>query len=219
MAKRALIVYGGWDGHQPVEVSQLFDAILTDAGFETTLFDDLGVFVNSDLDKYDLIVPHWTMGSITHEQCQAVCVAVAEEGVGLAGCHGGMGDSFRENTEWQFMVGGQFVAHPGNDGTPYTVHIQGKAHQVTRDLDDFEVASEQYYMHVDPGVHVLADCVFPNPAASGPHTANPCRMPTIWTKSFGKGRIFYNALGHHHEVLEIPVVREIMRRGFLWATR
>jgi len=130
-----------------------------------------------------------------------------------------MGDSFRENTEWQFLVGGQFVAHPGNDGTPYTVHLTDREHVITRDIEDFEVASEQYYLHVDPGIHVLADCGFPNPAADGPHSANVCRMPTIWTKSFGKGKIFYNALGHQRNVLEIPVVREIMRRGFLWASR
>lgn len=219
MAKRALVVYGGWDGHQPVEVSELFRDMLTEESFEVEMSDDLSIFTSMDLDRFDLIVPHWTMGQITHEQCQAVCLAVADSGVGLAGCHGGMGDSFRENTEWQFMVGGQFVSHPGNDGTPYVVHITDKDHEITRDIEDFEVASEQYYLHVDPGIHVLADCGFPNPAADGPHVANPCRMPTIWTKSFGKGKIFYNALGHQRNILEIPVVREIMRRGFHWAAR
>src|SRR5436190_1404020 len=128
MAKRALVVFGGWDGHQPVEVSELFRDILQGAEFEVDLSSDLNVFIEADLDRYDLIVPHWTMGQITHEQCQAVCLAVAEEGVGMAGCHGGMGDSFRENTEWQFLVGGQFVAHPGNDGTPYSVHIVDSGH-------------------------------------------------------------------------------------------
>lgn len=219
MAKRALVFFGGWDGHQPVEVSNLFRTILQEAGFEVEMTDDLNFLSESDLDRFDLIVPHVTMGQITHDQCQAVCMAVAENGVGIAGCHGGMGDSFRDNTEWQFMVGGQFVAHPGNDGTSYSVHIVDKEHPITRDFSDFEVSSEQYYMHVDPGIHILADCAFPNPAADGPHTANPCRMPTMWTKSFGKGRVFYNALGHHVSVLEAPHVREMMKRGFLWAAR
>lgn len=219
MAKRALVIFGGWDGHQPVEVSQLFQEILTEAQFEVEMSDDLSILTNDDLDRFDLLVPHWTMGTITPEQCQAACLAVAESGVGIAGCHGGLGDSFRDNTEWQFMVGGQFVAHPGNDGTSYTVHFTDREHPITRDLEDFEVASEQYYLHVDPGIHVLADCAFPNPNAGGPHSANPCRMPTIWTKSFGKGKVFYNALGHRRDVLEDPVVAEIMRRGFVWAAR
>jgi len=219
MAKRALVFFGGWDGHQPVEVSNLFHEILKGAEFEVEMSNSLDILTADDLDQFDLIVPHVTMGQITHEQCQAVCFAVAESGVGLAGCHGGMGDSFRDNTEWQFMVGGQFVAHPGNDGTPYTVQFVDRDHPVTNGLDDFEVASEQYYMHVDPGIHVLADCAFPNPVAPGPHSDNPCRMPTIWTKSFGKGRVFYNALGHHVSVLEGPTVREIMKRGFVWACR
>jgi type 1 glutamine amidotransferase len=219
MAKRALVFFGGWDGHQPAEVSNLFHEILREAEFEVEMSNSLDILTSADLDRFDLIVPHVTMGQITHEQCQAVCFAVAENGVGIAGCHGGMGDSFRDNTDWQFMVGGQFVAHPGNDGTPYTVHIVDNDHPVTRGLEDFEVASEQYYMHVDPGLKVLADCEFPNPVADGPHTGNPCRMPVIWTKSFGKGKVFYNALGHHVGVLETPIVREIMKRGFLWAAR
>lgn len=216
MAKRALVVFGGWDGHQPVEVSELFGEILLKEGFDVEMSSSLGSLQNAA--EFDLLVPHWTMGQISPEDCQAACAAVAS-GVGIAGCHGGMGDSFRENTEWQFMVGGQFVAHPGNDGTPYFVQIVDGEHEIMENIGDFEVRSEQYYMHVDPGVHVLADCAFPNPAADGPHVGNPCRMPTIWTKSFGKGRVFYNALGHHRNVLEDATVREIMRRGFNWAAK
>jgi type 1 glutamine amidotransferase len=217
MSKRALIVYGGWDGHDPSGIADLFERILTDDGMSVVKSDDLKAF-EGDLGAYDLIVPHWTMGTISATQCQAVCDAVAS-GVGLAGAHGGMCDAFRDNTEWQFMTGGQFVAHPGNDGTPYRVRIVDGQHQIMSGIDDFDVASEQYYLHVDPGIHVLATCDFPNPAAGGPHGANPCQMPTAWTKHFGHGRVFYCALGHARNVLEADPTREIMRRGFAWASR
>lgn len=168
------------------------------------------------LDGLSLIVPVVTMAEITPEQRDPVLHAVSDRGVGLAGCHGGMCDAFRNDTEWQFMTGGQWVAHPGNDGVRYGVNLV-PGHEITNGLGDFEVATEQYYLHVDPGNHVLATCEFPHPDHGGPHGANPCRMPVVWTKTYGKGRVFYNALGHQANVLEAQTPRELMRRGFLWA--
>jgi type 1 glutamine amidotransferase len=161
------------------------------------------------------------MGEISHEQCRAVCTAVAESGVGLAGCHGGMCDAFRSNAEWQFMTGGQWVAHPGDDGVRYTVMIdRGNAHPITSGLADFEVVSEQYYLHVDPANNVLASCEFPNPVVGDQEgRVSPCAMPTVWTRQFGLGRVFYTALGHRRDVLEEPSAREILRRGLLWAAK
>lgn len=124
MKRKALIVQGGWEGHEPVEVSEIFRQVLTESGFEAEVSDTLDAFLDRDkLMSLHLIVPVWTMGKITQEQLQPVLDAVAG-GVGLAGCHGGMCDSFRESTEWQFMTGGQWVAHPGNDGTRHTIHIR-----------------------------------------------------------------------------------------------
>jgi type 1 glutamine amidotransferase len=143
-------------------------------------------------------------------------LAAVESGVGIAGCHGGMCDSFRDSTEWQFLTGGQWVAHPGNDGVKYTVHIINRDHPITAGLEDFTVASEQYYMHIDPAIKVLATTRFP--IAPGPHTANgPVEMPVLWTKLYGKGRVFYNSLGHQANIIAMPETRELMRRGFLWA--
>ncbi|MDB5318379.1 MAG: hypothetical protein JWN40_10, partial [Phycisphaerales bacterium] len=154
---------------------------------------------------------------ITGEQLKPVLEAV-QAGVGMAGCHGGMCDAFRDNTDWQFMTGGQWVAHPGNDGVKYTVRITDKTHPITAGIGDFEVASEQYYMHVDPGVKVLATTRFP--VADGPHVPNgPVEMPVLWTKLYGKGRIFYDALGHTAKVVESEPNLTIMRRGFKWAAR
>ena len=216
--KRALIVWGGWDGHEPGAVAEFFATMLQGEGCEVDVRETLDAFRDLDLKTFDLMVPIWTMGEIRPDQRQPVVSAV-ESGVGLAGCHGGMCDAFRADTEWQFMTGGQWVAHPGNDGVRYTVHLE-PGHPVTVGLpESFEVVSEQYYMHTDPGNRVIGWTEFPHPEHDGPHAENPCRMPQVWTKSYGSGRVFYSALGHQRKTLEEPVPREVMRRGFLWAAR
>lgn len=215
--RKALIVWGGWDGHEPEQVATHFADILKKENFDVTISNTLDAFVENDLSAISLIVPVWTMGEIASEQSKAVCTAVIG-GVGIAGCHGGMCDSFRGDTDWQFMTGGQWVAHPGDNGVTYQVNFC-KDHEITRGLKDFEVTSEQYYLHTDPGNEVLATCEFPHPHHRGPHLSNPCKMPTVWTKSFGIGRVFYNALGHNRAVFDIPEATELMRRGFLWASR
>ncbi|CAN5476891.1 ThuA domain-containing protein [soil metagenome] len=218
--RRALIVFGGWDGHDPAGVADLFATILRGENFDVELSDTLDAFADTEkVAAMSLLVPIWTMGTITAEQRDPVIKVVAEGGVGLAGCHGGMCDAFRTDTEWQFLTGSQWVAHPGNDGVRYTVNIKDHGHPITQGLSDFEVVSEQYYLHVDPGVKVLATTHFPIPGVEGPHTANPCDMPQVYTKMYGAGRVFYNALGHQRNVLEAPEPRELMRRGFLWAAK
>jgi type 1 glutamine amidotransferase len=218
MPGKALIVWGGWDGHQPKQVADVLERALRADGFEVESSDTLDAFKDArKLLGLSLIVPHWTMGKITAEQLKPVLEAV-QSGVGMAGCHGGMCDAFRDNTDWQFLTGGQWVAHPGNDGVKYTVRITDKTHPITAGLTDFDVASEQYYMHVDPGVKVLATTRFP--IADGPHVPNgSVEMPVLWTKMYGKGRVFYDALGHTAKVVESEPNLTIMRRGFNWAAR
>ena len=216
MSKKALIVWGGWAGHDPENVAKVLERILKQHKFEVEVSSTLDAFNDAaKLKTLDLIVPHWTMGTIKPEQVNPVLNAV-RSGVGIAGCHGGMCDSFRDCTDWHFMTGGQWVAHPGNDGVKYTVRITDKSHPITAGIADFEVASEQYYMHVDPAVKVLATTRFP--VADGPHVPNgPVEMPVLWTKMYGKGRVFYDALGHTAKVVESEPNLTIMRRGFQWA--
>src|SRR4051794_38123642 len=219
-SRKALIVWGGWDGHEPQQVAEIFRRVLTEEHFEVEVSDTLDAYLDKDkLMGLSLIVPVWTMGKISNEQAQPVFEAV-KSGVGMAGCHGGMCDSFRENTEWQWMTGGQWVAHPGNDGVKYMVKIGPTRSPITEGIKDFEVTSEQYYMHVDPAVKVLATTRFPTPGADGPHATNdPFDMPVVWTKTYGRGRVFYNSLGHHADIVEAEPCLTIMRRGFGWAAR
>lgn len=214
--KKALIVHGGWDGHEPVQVTEVFRSTLVKEGFDVEVSDTLDSFLDVEkLKSLHLIVPVWTMGKITNEQVKPVIEAVAS-GVGIVGCHGGMCDSFRECVEWQFMTGGQWVSHPGGDGVEYKVDIRRGSSPITEGIKDFAVRSEQYYVHVDPAIEVLATTRFP--VVNWYHASNgQVDVPVVWTKRWGHGRVFYNSLGHHADIFDIPSALELMRRGFLWA--
>jgi type 1 glutamine amidotransferase len=218
MARKALIVWGGWDGHEPKPVAEIVDEVLRSNGFETEVSDTLDAFLDVEkLKGLDLIVPIWTMGTINGKQLGPVTEAV-RSGVGIGGCHGGMCDSFRDQTEWQFMTGGQWVAHPGNSGVTYTVHITDPNHYITQGTSDFEVTSEQYYMHTDPANKVLATTRFP--IADGPHVTNGAvDMPVVWTKMYGEGRVFYSSLGHVAATVREPDPLRLLTRGLLWAAK
>ncbi|MCB0131351.1 MAG: ThuA domain-containing protein [Caldilineaceae bacterium] len=204
---------GGWDGHEPKLASARFAKLLQEADYEVALYDNLDVLTDVDyLKSLDLIVPVWTMGKIEKEQVQGL-VAAVESGVGLGGWHGCMADSFRDSTEYQFMVGGQWVAHPGNI-IDYRVNITNHMDPITAGIDDFDMHSEQYYMHVDPGNVVLATTMFHTEIAPW---VNGTVMPVVWKRMWGKGRVFYSSLGHVAADFNVPEAREIVRRGLLWA--
>ena len=213
--KTVLVTWGGWEGHEPKRCVDVFVPWLQNRGFRVEVANTLDCYLDSGLmGELDLIVPVWTMSSITKEQEQALLDAV-RGGVGIAGWHGGMADSFRDNPHYQFMVGGQWVAHPGGV-IDYRVTITNHDDPITRGLDDFDLRSEQYYMHVDPGNEVLAVTEF-----SGEHGgASWIRgtvMPVVWKRRFGGGRVFYTSLGHVASDFDAPQTAEIVKRGMLWA--
>ncbi|GAC1431727.1 MAG: ThuA domain-containing protein [Chloroflexota bacterium] len=213
--KRALMVWGGWEGHEPRQCVELFAPLLQAGGYDVEIADTLDAYLDAaKMQALDLIVPVWTMSTISKEQEQGLLSAVAS-GVGLAGWHGGMADSFRNNTEYQFMVGGQWVAHPGNI-IDYTVTITNHEDPITAGLADFRMHSEQYYLHVDPSNEVLATTTFGGQYASW---IEGTVMPVVWKRRWGAGRVFYCSLGHHAVDFDVPEAREIVRRGMLWASR
>ncbi len=213
--KRALMVWGGWEGHEPRQCVDVFAPFLEEQGYEVRIENTLDTYTEEDYMKtVDLIVPVWTMGQISDEQEKGLLLAV-RGGAGIAGWHGGMGDSFRERTEYQFMVGGQWVAHPGGI-IQYTVNIVTHNDPVMAGLNDFEMNSEQYYMHVDPSNQVLATTTF-----GSEHYAwiEGCVMPVVWKRRYGQGRVFYSSLGHVAADFEVDEARIIVQRGMLWASR
>ena len=211
----ALITWGGWDGHQPDKVAAVFDGMLTEAGIKTTVTDTLTCFDDAEaLQTYDLIVPVWTMSEITREMATNVSEAVAR-GTGIAGCHGGMCDAFRGSPLWQFITGANWVAHPGGDGVKHRVNIVSDDALVAG-IADFEVETEQYYLHVDPANKVLATTR--TDVVTWYHSPNgPVDMPVAWTRAWGLGRVYYNALGHQADVIATGPAYEMLRRGMLWA--
>jgi type 1 glutamine amidotransferase len=217
MKKKALIMSGGWDGHEPHKIAARFARFLEETGFDVTTAQTTDILADSALLKaQDIFIPVWTMAK---EQPNALFESLAEaigSGVGMAGCHGGMCDTFRSNVLWQFITGANWVAHPGGDGVKYRISVKSKSNPITEGIADFDVASEQYYLHVDPANEVLATTRFPT--VRWYHSANgEVDIPQVWTRKWGHGRVFYNALGHHDDIFDIPEAWELMKRGILWA--
>jgi type 1 glutamine amidotransferase len=214
--KSALFVWGGWDGHEPKPCVDIFAPWLAEQGYQVQISDTLNAYLDTaQMQALDLIVQVVTMSAISPEQEKGLLEAI-KSGVGYAGWHGGMADSFRQNTEYQFMVGGQWVAHPGGV-IDYEVNITNHTDPITAGLSDFKMHSEQYYMHVDPSNEVLASTTF-----SGDHGAPwiaGCLMPVVWKRRWGAGKVFYCSLGHVAKDFDVPEARTIVQRGMLWAGR
>jgi uncharacterized protein len=211
--KKILFVWGGWMGHEPDKCRDIFVPWMQSEGAIVTISDTLDAYTKFNLkNDFDLIVQAWTMGQIESNQEKALLEAV-KSGVGITGWHGGTGDSFRNNTEYQFMIGGQWVAHPGGV-IDYRVNIVNHKDAVTKGLSDFDMHSEQYYMHVDPNVKVLATTTF---NGNNNEWIDGTVMPVVWKKVYGKGRVFYSSLGHVASDYNVPQALEIQKRGILWA--
>lgn len=214
--KKVLMVHGGWKGHQPKEYTEKVADILRAEGADVTVSPSVVVYEDSTfMASLDLIIQSVTMDKISKEQLDGLLKAVKMGGTGFAGCHGGAGDSFRAATDYQYMVGGQFINHPGGQ-VDHSVQITDSYDAVTQGINDFPIHSEQYYMHVDPNVKVLATTTF---SAEHNDWIAGATMPVIWKKYFGEGRVFYFSVGHNPELFDdIPAAREILIRGFRWAS-
>ena len=212
--RKALIVWGGWPGHDPDLCASIYREWLKKEGFEVRIETETAAFLDPALMDYSLIVPIYTMAKIEKPEALHLC-EVVKSGVGLAGHHGGMCDAFRDSVDYQFMCGGQWVAHPGNI-IDYKVDITRPDDPIMQGIESFEHRSEQYYMHVDPANEVLATTTF-----TGDHSPwiDGVVMPVVWKKRFGQGRVFFNSLGHRAYELDVPEIKTMMIRGLLWAAR
>lgn len=213
--KKALIFWGGWDGHEPKQVAEYIGTLLVEKGLDVTIITDMTLLEDKAYTaSFHLIVPVVTMHKISKEQVESISEAVGG-GTGLLGCHGGMCDAFRESVLWQFITGGNWVAHPGGDGVMHKVSIKNSSSPLVEDIHDFEIASEQYYLHVDPSIEVLATTRFP--VVDWYHSTNgEVDVPYVWTKRWGHGRVWYTAMGHHLDIVQIPEVTELIKRGLDW---
>ena len=212
--RTALIVWGGWNGHEPERCAGIVASMLEAEGVKVRVENTTEAFADPELANMSLVVPIYTMSRIEKPALENLTKAV-RGGTGLAGFHGGMCDAFREAVEYQFMCGGQWVAHPGNI-IDYRVNILRRDDPVMQGIEDFAYRSEQYYMHVDPSNEVLATTTF-----SGEHAywTKGVVMPVVWKRRHGEGRVFYSSLGHVASEFEVPHMRTILQRGMAWAAR
>jgi len=212
--REALIVWGGWSGHEPEQCATVVKDILEEDGFKVRVESSTEAFADPSVLDLSLVVPIVTMSKIAKEEIANLASAI-EGGVGIAGYHGGAGDSFRDCPDYQFIIGGQWVAHPGNI-IDYRVNITRPDDSVMEGIKDFPYTSEQYYMHVDPSNEVLATTTF-----TGEHAPwiDGVIMPVVWKRKYGKGRVFYSSLGHQAKEFDNPEMRTIFRRGASWAAR
>ncbi|QHC57571.1 ThuA domain-containing protein [Rathayibacter sp. VKM Ac-2760] len=229
-AKRALVVRGGWDGHQPVEATELFLPFLEENGFEVRIEESTAVYADEDyLRTVDLIVQSNTMTSIEWPEFLGLRAAV-ERGTGLAGWHGGIADSYRSNSDYLQLIGGQFVSHPGkhpdertgeqsDNYVPHTIEMTALAadHPITQGISDFELTTEQYWVLHDDYNDVLATTT--QAVREWDPWTRPITSPAVWTRQWGAGRIFVSTPGHRVEILQDANVRTIIERGLLWASR
>ncbi|MDB5474119.1 MAG: hypothetical protein JWP99_1422, partial [Devosia sp.] len=205
---------GGWSGHDPEECAAIYRRWLHEDGYSVRMATETSAFADPAIHDLSLIVPIFTMSKIEKAEVENLARAV-ENGVGLAGHHGGMSDAFRDAVEYQFMVGGQWVAHPGNI-IDYTVDVADPLDPIMAGIKSFAYTSEQYYMHVDPSNQVLATTTF-----TGEHAywIKGVKMPVVWKRQHGKGRVFHSTLGHQAKEFENREMATILRRGMNWAAR
>ena len=230
LPKSALVVRGGWDGHQPVEATELFIPFLEQNGFTVRVEESPAVYADADaMAGVDLIVQANTMNTIEKEEFEGLRAAV-ESGTGLAGWHGGIADSYRNNSDYLQLIGGQFASHPGkhpdertgeqsDNYMPHRIEMTAAAaeHPITQGIADFELVTEQYWVLHDDYNDVLATTT----QAVRPWDPwnRPVTSPAIWTRQWGAGRIFVSTPGHRVEILQDTNVRTIIERGLLWAAR
>ena len=216
--KQALVVRGGWDGHVPVAASDRYAQALKEADYQVTVSDTLDSYLDQELlAGTDLVVQCWTMGEITGPQAAGLSRAV-RAGTGFAGWHGGIVDSFRNETLYQLMTGGQFVHHPRQFVTYQVRPVPGHEHHpALGGITAFTITTEQYYLHVDPGNDVLAVTDFEDDP-DNPELAGTV-MPVTWTRRWGAGRVFVTTVGHNLADLETPQVDTMIKEGMAWATR
>ena len=226
--KNIIYVYGGMNGHSPKESVNLFVPILEKEGAIVKVFDNFSVYEDEKLmNEADLIIQTFTDAfssdpRMNNDQFKGLREALIN-GTGFAGWHGGLGDS-SPNPLYHFIVGGDFVSHPGElkemKTAEYEVKIYDSEDYITDGLSDFKIfGSEQYYMMIDPNVKVLAVSEFKlNNWPTDENEIKGSFMPVIWKKNYGKGRVFYSSIGHYLREFQIPEVLTMQMRGFRWAS-
>ncbi len=233
--RSALVVRGGWEGHEPVQTTDLFIPFLEEHGFDVRVEGSPDVYADTRaLAETDLILQSISLGPgaepvVLTDAAVAGLRSAVESGTGFAGWHGGVTASFHSNPYMQ-LIGGLFIDHPGKHpservGGPTDVFVPhtidptelGRTHPITAGIESFELTTEQYWVLHDDYIDVLATTT--QAARPWDPWHRPVTSPAVWTRQWGAGRVFVSTPGHWADVFDHPAVRTITERGLLWASR
>lgn len=164
--------------------------------------DDLSCLEQERIAPFDLAVFYHTVTELTDAQKNGL-LGWVNAGGGFVGVHSAA-DSFRDCPEYRAMVGGHFVTHPHY--RQYMVSVVDSTHPITEGLEEFWVEDEQYVTDYDPRNNVLATALYKGRAT-----------PVVWTKSWGRGKVCWIALGHDAKACRQEVFVTLLQRACLWA--
>lgn len=200
---KTLLLTGG-PIHDGKNIGNIVQAAMEKTGLFgiTRVHEDLDALLAERIAPFDLVMFYWTLGELTEAQKRGLMNHIAS-GKGYVTFHSGA-DSFRGDPDYRALVGGYFVTHPRY--RTYQVSITEVDSPITRGIEEFMITDEQYIVDYDPRVTVLANALYKGRL-----------MPVLWTKDWGKGRVYYNALGHDPKACEQEMFQKLLIRGALWA--
>lgn len=200
--KRVLIIWGGWEGHNPENVANKLKELLMDRGYMVDSTSRLGALLNGNLNDYSVIIPVWSCG-IEGDIYLTQLIKAVESGVGIMAFHGGI-DWFSTEKYYE-MIGALYLY----DTLPekYTVEVMDD-HVITDGINDFDVVSEKYFMQMDPTNNVLATAYY-----------NEMNTPVMWTKNHKEGRVFYSTLAHSEEEVFSEPHQTILLNAVDWCAK
>lgn len=184
--------------------------------FITTASEDWRLITRDILKDYDVLI-FYTTGELpfTEEQKRAFLDFI-KEGKGFVGIHSAV-DTFYQWPEYGEMIGGYFNGHPWHQKV--RVIVEDKTHPATRHLGDtWEVVDEIYQVRdwSRDKVKVLMR-LDPTSVDISKGTREDQDYALAWCKTYGKGRVFYTALGHPVELWWDEKFQEHLLGAILWA--
>ncbi len=216
-AERALVLWGGYPGHQPEEAVERFVPFLKNGGFDVVVANDLAAYADARLmSGLSLILQNWTKGDLTPDQFQGLSDAV-RSGAGLVGWHGGLCDAFRHMPEYQFMTGGSgsLTRAEARLATP---SILRQAPPRIRSWPDW--AHSTSFPSSTTWQSTRRSRYSRQPRSAGGAEApwiNEAVIPAVWRRRWDHGRVFYMSWGHQASDFDVEPARVIAERGLLWA--
>jgi type 1 glutamine amidotransferase len=222
--KHSAIPYGAKAVEIMARKAGAFEAVLADddtpfepqnlKDFDAIFFNNTNneIFLPEDFDK--LAPQEQAKARERDEMLKKSLVEFLRDGGGLAVAHAGVA-SFRKWPEFGEIIGARFDNHPWGAGSTVVLRVEEPSHPLmTAFKEPFFIVTDELYQVKDPysrdKVRVLLS-IDPartqiTPAQRKAIHREDMDFPMTWVKSYGKGRVFYCALGHQHELFWNPIV-------------